>query len=678
MTELRIDGVERIYAEDPPVVALAGVGLRIEQGEFVAVLGPSGSGKSSLLNLIALIDRPTRGGYLIDGRDTAALNERSRSEIRSRTFGFVFQSFHLIPRRSALENVELGLLYRNVERGRRRMLALQALERVGLEHRSAQAAAKLSGGERQRVAIARAIIGDAPVVVADEPTGNLDSSTSRAIVDQLERLHAAGTTVVLVTHDEDVAAAAQRRVDLRDGRIVSDVRVPARAAPHTAAVVAEYARSSPPAPRASAPRATSPAPVRTRPTQRGVVETPPVPVSGGAGMSHASRLRARDLVLEAIRAIQGRPGRAAALIATIAVAVALVVTTAGLSQTASSQVSERFDAKRNREVTVTLPSATGDVTGSVPGPRQLGGVERRVAGLAGVDAAGVIGSYEQRSIGSIDSTPVAPLPLMGVSAGALRTVGASVAWAPGHLHRLGAREALVGAVAARQLELAPLESDPSVSIDGVPFAVAGVIRNLGRTPELLSAVVIAHEDAATFGPSTHLEVVIKTAAGAAPQVARQAPLAIDPVAPTRLGVDAPADPTTLRNEIQADLAATLIALTIVAALASVIGVGNAMLMSVVERIGELGLRRAIGARPVHILGQITVEALLLGVAGGAAGFLAGSLGILTVTVAKHWQPVLDLRLVPIALAGGAIVGVAGGLAAAMRASRIQPSDALRR
>jgi macrolide transport system ATP-binding/permease protein len=391
---------------------------------------------------------------------------------------------------------------------------------------------------------------------------------------------------------------------------------------------------------------------------------------------HASQLRASDLLREALSTIQGRPGRSAALAGTVAVAVALVVANLGLAQTASSQVSDRFDARRNREVTVTVPATIG--TDSVASAHLAGDAERRVKDLAGVDDAGVLATHDERSVQAIATSPTEALPLAGVSPGLLTTAGAKIEWAPGQAHRLGARQLVVGAVPAEQLELAAPASNPSIVVDGIPFAVVGVIRRVARAPQLLASVVMSERDASMFGRPSGLQVLIQTAPGAAPQVARQAPIALDPVDPSRFEIRAPVDPSSLREEIQSDIATTLLALTLVAALASMIGVANAMMVSVIERIGELGLRRAIGARPIHILSQTTAEALLLGVAGGAGGFLIGTTGVLAVTVAQQWQPVLDVRLVPVALAGGALVGVLGGLAAAIRASRIQPSDALRR
>jgi macrolide transport system ATP-binding/permease protein len=588
-----------------------------------------------LLNLIALIDRPTAGSYTIGGVDSAKLNERARANLRRCGFGFVFQSFHLIPQRSARENVELGLLYHGTPRRERRKRALEALELVGLAHRANQPANKLSGGERQRVAIARAVVSRAPVVVADEPTGNLDSATSETIVEQLQELHRSGVTVVLVTHEPEVAAVAQRRISVRDGRIVADTFV-------------------------DAPRALS----RAGGLRSGLAQQGAEPSS--------SRLRPADLLREAWAALKGRRGRSAALLAAVAVAVALVIVTAGLSQTASSQVSDRFDAQRNREVTVTPPSQ------GTPGGHLAPDAERRVRQLAGVQAAGVLGDYDRHDVKALEDIPAQPVTVVGVSRGLFATAEAQVQWAPGHLHQLGPRELLLGSVTDRQLHLAPLSADPSVLVDGVPFGVVGIVRAARRAPELLASAVMMTKDAATFGHPLDTRVLIRTASGAAPQVARQAPVALDPVNAERFHVNAPADPASLRDEIQADVTTTLIVLTLVAAFASIIGVANAMMMNVVERTGELGLRRAIGARPVHILAQTTVEALLLGIAGGAIGFALGLFGVLVATVAKHWQPVLDLRLVPLALAGGALVGVLGGLAAAVRASRIQPIDALRR
>nr|WP_189180584.1 ABC transporter ATP-binding protein [Microbispora rosea] len=204
------------------VDALRGVDLRIEQGEFVAIVGPSGSGKSTLMHLLGCLDRPTSGTLRVNGVDVATLDDSGLADLRNRTIGFVFQSFHLLARTSALDNVALPLVYRGVPRAERRERARRALEAVGLGHRLTHRPSQMSGGEQQRVAVARALVGDPRVLLADEPTGNLDTRNGEEVMGLLERLNKGGVAVVLVTHDAEVAARARRRIHVRDGRIERD------------------------------------------------------------------------------------------------------------------------------------------------------------------------------------------------------------------------------------------------------------------------------------------------------------------------------------------------------------------------------------------------------------------------------------------------------------------------
>jgi putative ABC transport system ATP-binding protein len=223
--------LHRIYAEgEHQVHALAGVSLDVEAGESVAVMGASGSGKSTLLNILGCLDRPTRGSYRLAGEEVGALGRERLAEVRNRMLGFVFQSFQLLPRTSALEQVELPLLYAGVRAAERRRRAADALERVGLGDRFRHQPSQLSGGQQQRVAIARALVGEPRLILADEPTGNLDSRSGAEIVRLLQELVAGGITVVLVTHEPEIAAALARVIEMRDGQIVSDVRSAARRA----------------------------------------------------------------------------------------------------------------------------------------------------------------------------------------------------------------------------------------------------------------------------------------------------------------------------------------------------------------------------------------------------------------------------------------------------------------
>jgi putative ABC transport system ATP-binding protein len=218
---IRLESVERVYGR-PPVRACAGVSLTIEEGELVAIVGPSGSGKSTLLNLIGTLDRPTSGTALIDGQDVQQLSDAALSAVRAHRIGFVFQQFHLAEGVTAVDNVADGMLYCGVPLAERRRRARDALDRVGLADRHDHRPHQLSGGERQRVAIARAVVGDPPLLLADEPTGNLDSDSGGSVVGLLHELSAGGTTVVVITHDVDMAARFPRRIAIKDGSIVSD------------------------------------------------------------------------------------------------------------------------------------------------------------------------------------------------------------------------------------------------------------------------------------------------------------------------------------------------------------------------------------------------------------------------------------------------------------------------
>ena len=230
---ITLEGITKIYlAGEVEVAALKGISLHIPEGEFVAIMGPSGSGKSTLMNLIGCLDQPSSGRYILDGYDVSALSDDQLAWIRNRKIGFVFQSYNLIPRASAVHNVEMPLIYAG-DSEQRRERAMAALESVGLLERASHLPNELSGGQQQRVAVARALVTDPAILLADEPTGNLDSESSLEIMKLLRDLNQQGRTIVLITHEPDIAAFAQRVVRLRDGVIVSDERP---------AVAAELAR----------------------------------------------------------------------------------------------------------------------------------------------------------------------------------------------------------------------------------------------------------------------------------------------------------------------------------------------------------------------------------------------------------------------------------------------------
>jgi putative ABC transport system ATP-binding protein len=209
---------------DEEIHALRGVSIQIEKGEYVAIMGPSGSGKSTLMNLIGCLDTPSKGTYLLNQKEVSTMNDNELARIRNEEIGFVFQTFNLLPRASALQNVELPLVYAGVQSKERTLRAKAALEKVELASRMGHRPNELSGGQRQRVAIARALVNNPSILLADEPTGNLDSKTGTEIMALFARLHEAGNTIVLVTHEPEIAACAHRTIHLRDGKVEKDVR----------------------------------------------------------------------------------------------------------------------------------------------------------------------------------------------------------------------------------------------------------------------------------------------------------------------------------------------------------------------------------------------------------------------------------------------------------------------
>ena len=705
MATLTLEHVSRTYRGASPVEALKDVSLTISQGEYVAIEGPSGSGKSTLLNQLALLDVPTEGEYLIDSHPTTGLSDAGRARLRSATFAFIFQSFHLLEGRSVLDNVALGTLYRGLAASRRRELARQALEVVGLAAKAGERAARLSGGERQRVAIARAIASGAPVVVADEPTGNLDSANSLTVMETLEELNTRGSTLIVVTHDPALASRARRRLKVLDG-IVTDTTEPVApaagsaaaspasvASPASAASPATPARSTGPS-RRHAARRTRGAPGRRADADPGVHErdtlllpsaqdggpdrpaAPPweVPVPEGRD----SRVRVADALADAWRGLWTKTGRTLALMAAVALGVGLALTTVGLSQTASGQVSDIFDAQRNQRVAMTSPdlmqnpapaaellSTTAmDRVGSLAGVREVlvySVYEQAPVATTPTDAANEAGNQRYEVVGLVGGRVPASILTLDSSGPSVTTLG------PG--------EVIVGTQVATQIQLGPLAASPAIWVDGVPMRVVGILKDAGLQVTLINSVIMASDQ--VTGKARYAGAEIKVAPGAAPQVAAQAPVAWLPTAPQGVTVNAPPDPMSLRESIESNVTTMLLTLTGVTLLASVLSLTNSMTTAVFQRTGELGLRRAIGARRTHLTALILSESLTIGTLGGLLGAYASVMVILAVTIVRHWQPVLDPVLVPLGVVGGIVVGTLGGALATSRAGRIQPSDALR-
>jgi putative ABC transport system permease protein len=642
---LELIGVGKQYGTGPVVHALTGVDLALERGDWLAITGPSGSGKSTLLNVIGCLDRPTSGTYLFDGIDTNTLTEDERAGLRSRRIGFVFQSFHLLPYRTVLENVMLAEVYSHGTQRGRRERALAAIERVGLGHRVHFPPEKLSGGERQRVAIARAIMGSPSLLLCDEPTGNLDSTNSASVLDLFEQLNDDGLTLVIVTHDEGVADRAARRVHIVDGTM-----------------------SNRPGRQHRTPPAAPPAPPAERPAVA------------------KSRITLRDLLNEALAGMFARPTRMAMTILGIVIGMSALVATMGLTRTAGNRIVSQFDQMAATELFVT--ARPGAATGVVD-PRAIPwDAPERLGRLNGVVAAGLMSEVD---VGGalVSASPVQDplsqsafkMTVRAASPGMFRAVRAELAAGrlldAGHSRRAD-RVAVLGPDAAQRLGIAGLERLPAIYVGDQLYLVIGILRDVARRPELLGSVIIPEGTARRYfrlaGPTV---AIVETRIGAAYLIAEQARAALRPDDPRALRVQVPLEPKRVRDEVQTDVDVMFLLLGGLSLVVGALGIANITLVGVMERTAEIGLRRAIGATRRHIATQFLFESASMGFVGGILGASLGVLIVVGVCAYQVWNPVLD----PVApllapLVGGAI-GLLSGLYPAWRASRLEPAEAFR-
>jgi len=679
---LELRGVCRVFGTDPAIHALVDVDLCVERGEWLAITGPSGAGKSTLLNILGCLDRPTKGRYLIDGLDTTGLSDSERAGVRSRRIGFVFQSFHLLPYRTALENVMLAEVYRKSTHVGRRARAMAALERVGMLHRAEASPAKLSGGERQRVAIARALMGSPSLLLCDEPTGNLDTKSSASIVELFEELNRDGLTLVVVTHNEEIAARARRRVHIVDGQLS---HLPAGNGGETAARELERApKRAAGAPAEAAADAIDPAePAFTLATaDESDVASAPVKLPAAA----RSGITARDLFEEALAGMFARPGRTVLTVLGVVIGITALVATLGLTRTAGNRIISQFDRMAATELFVS--SRPGRESGIVDPKAIPWDSPARLARLNGVVAAGTVSEVD---IGDdmVSSSPVndplnpsaLKLSVHAASPELYRAVRADLL--SGRLPDLGNslradRVAVLGPDAAARLGIRGVEQLPAVSIGDYLYLVIGILKDVGRKPELLGSVIIpegaARHDFGLAGPRT---VVIETRLGAAYLIADQAPFALRPDDPQSLRVDVPAPLKRVRDEVKSDLGVMFLLLGGLSLVVGAIGIANITLVAVMERTSEIGLRRALGATRSHIARQFLFESATMGAIGAAVGASLGVLIVVGVAAYQVWTPVMDPSAPLLAPLLGAVIGLLSGLYPAMRAAGMEPVDALR-
>jgi macrolide transport system ATP-binding/permease protein len=677
------------------VHALRGVSLTITRGEFVAIMGASGSGKSTLMNILGCLDRPSGGQYLLEGIDVAQLNEPALARIRGRRIGFVFQTFNLLARTSALENVELPLFYAaQIEGSTAR--ARDMLHMVGLADRERNQPNQLSGGQQQRVAIARALVNDPAIVLADEPTGNLDSQNALEIMATIRALNRErGVTVVLVTHERDLAELTDRIITLRDGRIVSDL--PTKQA---AAQLAE----------------------RTLPVVRPYHEHQFS--SRFDGLVHEAGSIGWMAVLAALRAIGRNKLRAGLTMLGMFIGVAALIAMVAVGEGARAAVEAQVQSL-GTDLLVVLPGAT-----RVNGVRAGNGsaASLRVSDVGAIleqDAAVADVSYVNRqSTQAVNGNQNWTTSVQGVSASYLSirrwpvVAGRTLTEEDDHD---GASVCVLGQTVL--LNLFGEFADPlgaTVLLKNVPMTVVGVLAAKGHsasgqdqddvvfipfttsqerilgvaTPS--SAQTLSNNVFATIGPPPNPFGVVPKLEGFVNTIYVQArsptlvKSALDQVTRTLEGTHRilPGKPddfvvrdlTEIAEVAERSSKAMELLLAAIASISLVvggIGIMNILLVSVTERTREIGIRMATGARRMHVLTQFLIEAMLLALMGGTAGIAAGALVSQLISHFAGWPILLRVNVMILAFAFSGAVGVFFGFYPARQASRLNPIDALR-
>ncbi|QSZ48868.1 hypothetical protein AYX22_10935 [Arthrobacter sp. D5-1] len=635
---LSLRGVNRGF---PGTKALVDVHLDIHEGEFVAIVGPSGSGKSTLLNVLGLLDRPTSGTYRIRGTDVAEFNERQREDRRAEVFGFVFQESHMVGRDAAARNAVLGLRARGIGFVVQKQLVMPVLDKFGLGHRAATPASLLSGGERQRLAIARAVIGAPKVVLADEPTGSLDTENGNIVIRHLRGLSDAGTTVAMVTHDPDIAAAADRIITMRDGAIVTDTG---------------HSRGADPVPATSAagPESTQRAFVRRR------------------------RHEAIDVVADALSALTVRPAKALLLIMAFLLGSGGLVAAIGLSQSASVKVSARIDAASSDEVRVTRAAgyASWEAVKS-----DLKASE----GLNGVHDAGVIAELSSSVVqpstfrpASFPEQPAFNGAVRIIDSAYLRVQGATVSYGDAALldHSFGGPVAVLGQDAALQLGIARPGPGVVVWLYGQAVPVVGIVEDPGRDPVLPSAVMVG-AGSYTLTSNVAASLVLRTSPGMPAAIAEALPKALNPAEPGIVEVQTVADLRELKQGIDTDLGRLVAIVSVILLAMAVLSAGTTMYLGVLARSSEIALRLALGMRRGMLASMFLTEGAAVGALGGAAGAAAGMGAVLAYAASEGWVAVIPWYASMWGLGAGLVSGTLSAVYPAILAMRSNPAHLIR-
>lgn len=702
---IEMRGITRIFeGSDRPV--LDHLDLVVERGEFLAIIGPSGSGKSTLLNAIGLLDTPTSGTYSLFGKNTEGLSDRERDEMRRDHLGFIFQSSNMLLDETSTTNASMGLRVQGVPYAERLQRTEETLEFLGLSDRASIRTRYLSGGEKQRCAIARALATRPPLILADEPTGNLDSHNSAKVIEILQRINATGCTVLVITHDPEVAAAARRVIRIEDGRLHEQSRTDSTTVPAAEVVPA----------------------VADTPTEAPVG----APASLAPGEKPATHRRGSFLTddsIEAISALTSRPLRTLLLGLSFALGVGGLISASGMSESASYQVNQRLLGSEQSTLYISDRDNDQNMLGTYRQGESAQNVADRISALDYVKNTGFVSSVAPADVritrfSPYEDEPKTAIGLSSTSKTRLEQIGARMN--PETLRALeqmnstltqenvADREraeqlsgAIVSVSAARALGIIPEDKAadnatteprpgelptvdygiklgglpqvaPGVSIwvDGQLIPVIGLFDPGNSGYEFRNSVIVSPGTLQRTGRG-QVTYIAETERGYGKAVAKAIPLALKPAEPSQINVETPSDLQSLRASIASDLGLYVGVLSGILLVLASLSAATAMYLSVQSRTAEIALRRAIGSSKWLIARIFLMEGVMLGVLGGSIGACSGMIATIILSLVQGWQAILSPGFVVLGVGVGALTGLVSSAYPAWVASRKSPADAMR-
>lgn len=706
---IEMHGITRVF-EGSERAVLDRLDLVVERGEFLAIIGPSGSGKSTLLNAIGLLDTPTSGTYSLFGKNTEGLSDRERDEMRRDHLGFIFQSSNMLLDETSTTNASMGLRVQGVPYSERLQRTEETLEFLGLSDRASIRTRYLSGGEKQRCAIARALATRPPLILADEPTGNLDSHNSAKVIEILQRINATGCTVLVITHDPEVAAAARRVIRIEDGRLHEQSRADLATVPVAEAV---------PAATDTPAEATVGAPVDASASL----------APGEKPATHRRGSFLTDDSIEAISALTSRPLRTLLLGLSFALGVGGLISASGMSESASYQVNQRLLGSEQSTLYISDRDNDQNMLGTYRQGESAQNVADRISALDYVKNTGFVSSVAPADVritrfSPYEDEPKTAIGLSSTSKTRLEQIGARMN--PETLRALeqmnstltqqnvADRErseqlsgAIVSVSAARALGIIPEDKAadnatteprpgelpaveygiklgglpqvaPGVSIwvDGQLMPVVGLFDPGNSGYEFRNTVIVSPGTLQRTGRG-QVTYIAETERGYGKAVAKAIPLTLKPAEPSQINVETPSDLQSLRASIASDLGLYVGVLSGILLVLASLSAATAMYLSVQSRTAEIALRRAIGSSKWLIARIFLMEGVMLGVLGGSIGACSGMIATIILSLVQGWQAVLSPGFVVLGVGVGALTGLVSSAYPAWVASRKSPADAMR-